>query len=608
MLISHTLLSGFFFRVAQVLYDYYRQPALAAFFLLVSLLFAIPLLINMFDLWARTVAAVKEEGLAEKILKCSITIHNTFWGRKNAYMSEKQAMLASIYYDTGKTAEADALFRESWQNYKSALIKLPWLHQCFSDWIKLLSTAGDTALAKEVQAELDVSRGLYMGQKIGAVLITAPLVTFLLLNQLTERDIAKHNAHGQIVLALNEISQLAHRESLVLGEYAAARVYADYAQAFDDTDGQLREMVWCSDKALTALNNCGTKDNYLNVLLLNLKAKACLADGKTDEGKELLKHSAAVCSNWDTKQLARNKYDASLERDRCLITLAELERNSGNYKESEASFISLLGASGSKINTSSYKSSCAFFDPVETVDRLHRFEHVEQKLGKNEEAIALQKKVCDILTASVRGLTSKHRNSPVCDFGVREASRELDVCAYLLQESGREKEAKQYHDKADELRIAHRRNLHLDVQQQTSVVDETTKITDELLAVKYKAGDWKQSLTNLLKEDLMSKKARGALTKLPWYEARHTNIEHGKSVQPNRHLEIDIAPMSIRNNREGDGFNVDVQGTVKIYSADSKDANEQRFNFAYIVRGRDHGRPQVDDLLDNQVLATFSLN
>lgn len=606
VLVAHTLLAAFFFRIGQVLNEYYKLPVLSALAFIISVMFAVPLLINLFDLWARTIASVREEAVAEKILKCSITIHNTFFGRKNAYMSEKQAILASLYYDMGKSSESEELFKESWKNYNDSLIKFPWLHPAFADYTRILSTTGDTEALARVQASLTRSRYLHLGQKICTILITTPIVTFLMMNQYTERNIAKHNAHGQIILALKEVTGLANREAQLLGEYAAARVYSDYAQAFDDTPGQSSEMLWCVNKCLDALQRSGTNDEYLKVLMLNLKAKAILSGKKPEDAIALLQESVNLCSNWDDKKLARNRYDAAMEREKSLLTLAELKRNQSKYSEAESLYVQLLGTAGSKVNNSQLKVPL-FSDPVETVDRLHKFQHVEQKLGKKNEAIELQKKVCGILEDSVQKLTRANTSSALCDFGIREAARELDVCAFMLQESGRDTEAKAFHERADKLRKSRHTELRLDAQQQDSVVDETTRITNELLAVKYKADDWKQSLHKLLNEDLTSKKARGAFERLPWYDANRLNLERSKSEKSQRRLEINIAPLSIRNNREGDGINVDVQGTVKIFSANSKSADEQRFDFAYVVKEqKNRGRPFVEDLLDNQVLASFN--
>jgi hypothetical protein len=608
ILVGHALLAGFYFKVAQVLFDYYKLPIAGSLSLFVCFLFVLPLLIDFFDLWARTIASVREEKLAEKIFKCSITIHNTFFGKKNAYMSEKQAKLASMYYDQGKQAESEELFKESWKNYNDSAIKFPWLHPCFSDFLKILDTTGDTITAAKVKEELEKSRRLELSQKAIIALLSTPIISLLLVNQATEREIAKANAKGNIAFALNQISELANREAFFLGKYAAARVYTDYAQAFDDTEGQSKEMMWCAEKGLSALQSSSNNDEYIKVLLLNLVAKGNVTQGRFEDSVDSLEQSAAISSKWGAKELARNKNDGKFQRDKCIITLAEIKRNHGDYDGADSLYKLLLGAQGENINISASAAGCSFFDPIETIDRLHKFAHVKQKLGKREEALALQKRICDILETSVKGLSEKKANSPLVDFAVRETARELDVYAYMLQESGKDEQAQKYHDKADKLRVSRHKELKLDADQQDYVVDATTKLTGELLAVKYRAGDWHDSLDKLLKADFTSQHARGSIERLPWFDKNRKSLERIKTARPIRRLEIDIAPLSIRNNRDGEGLNVDVQGVVKIYNSNSKDADEQRFDFAYIMKEPKKGRPLVDDVLDNQILANYQLN
>lgn len=608
ILIGHTLLAGFFFKVSQVLFDYYKLPIAGSLALFICFLFVLPLLIDFFDLWARIIASVREERIAEKFFKCSITIHNTFFGKKNAYMSEKQAKLASMYYDMEKQEESEELFKEAWQNYNAAAIKFPWLHPSFCDYVKLLETTGDTTAAAPIKEELANSRKLAVAQKAVIVLITAPVLSLLILNQYTEREIARSNAKGDIALAMKHITELADREAMFLGKYAAARVYADYAQAFDETDGQSKEMLWTAEEGLAALRNSNNNDEYLKVLLLNLMAKGEIAQSHYDNAMNYLEKSAAISSNWGSRELARNKNDGKFQRDKCLITLAEIKRTHGDYSAADSLYKVLLGPQGENINIQASAGGCSFFDPVDTIDRLHKFAHVKQKLGKKEEALSLQKKICDILETSVSSLTAKNSNSPLCDFAVKETARELDVYAYMLQETGKDKDAMIYHEKADKLRLSRHRELKLNSDQQDYVVDATTKLTGELLAVKYKAGDWHESLSRLLTAELTSKHARGSIERLPWFDKNRKTIERIKTARPVRRLEIDIAPLSIRNNRDGEGLNVDVQGVVRIYNTGGKDADEQRFDFAYIMKEPKRGQPLVDDVLDNQILSNYQLN
>lgn len=605
VLITHTLVAGFYLKIAQVLFDYYRVPLLSAVSLTMSLFFALPLLINFLDLWARTVLAVREDAIAEKMLKASIAIHEKLFGSKNAFMSEKQAMLASLYFDTGRISQAEALFKESLQKYRKAAFKLPRMHACFADYIKILGTTGDTGTTAEVQAALKASHRFRIAQNLGTMLVTVPIICLILSNRATERSIAVHNADGQVVLALEELTTLARREAFFLGEYAAAKVYSEYAQAFDGTTGQLDEMEWSVDKAMLSLKRSGRKDEYMQVLLLNLKAKANLSGGKSVEGMKCLQEAVSLSIKWSEDLLQKDNYAAGIERNKAILSLAELERNQGRYEQAEGLYKKVLDISGNKSEFQTLKMT--FLNPVETIDQLHRLQHVELKLGKKGEALKAQEEVCRILEDIVKRLSSDNRNSSVCDFGVREASRELDVCAFMLQDAGRDKEAKDYQSRSELLRNSHRKSLKLDAQQQDAIVDTTTKVTNDLLSVKYRAGDWQKSLSHLLNDELKSKKARGAFEHLPWYDASNAKMaSSGKFAKPEKTFTVDIAPLSIRSNREGDGIAVDVQGTVEIFNSKSQSEDEQKFGFAYILKTQNSGRPSVEDLLDNQPPAHIS--
>ncbi len=607
ILIAHTLLAGFYLRVALALNDYYKNPVLASVFFLVTIAFAVPLAINLLDLWARTVASVREEALAEKLLKFSINVHQKLFGKNNTYMSEKQAMLASTYYDLGKEEEAETAFSEAWQTYKKSSIKLPWLHACFADYVKLLNTKGDTTKAKEVETSLKAARLLTLAQRFGTVALTAPIVVILLMTQATERSIAKLNAHGQVIVALKQVATLAKTEAMILGPYASAKVYADYAEAFDALEGQKNEMLWCTEKALNSLNESGTRDDYLKVVLLNLSGKAYIIEGKYDEAQKCLMEAVDTSSNWDLSQLGRNAYEAGKERDQALITLGELKRNSGDYAKAEELYKQVMGLDK---NANVSRSTQAAVDPIETIDRLHRLQHIETRLGKKDEAIKMQKQICEILEGSIQGLTVNNKNSAVCDFGMRETSRELDVCSIMLQENGQEKEAKDYKARADLLRSKQgQKTLRLDAGQQDSIVDATTRITNELLAVKYHSDDFQQSLNKLFHDELKSKRALGAFERLPWYDSSSMKPDAKLPEAPSkRHLEVEIAPLSIKNSREGDGLMIDVQGTVRIITANKSEPEEQKFGFAYVIKDQKTGKPSVEDLLDNQALSRFQLD
>lgn len=596
VLISHTLLACFYLKVALVLFEYYRHPVLAAGFLAVSMLYAIPLIINFVDLWALTMAAANEEAFAENMLKMSMATHAKLFGARNILMLQKQSMLAGLNFQMGRTAEAEELFREAWEKYKSHKIKLPWIAASFADYQKLLATRSDTATTLKVQEALKNSSRMMLAANLVVLLATGAIVVFLLYNQAAERSIALFNSRGQIDHAMSELEKLASNEALILGSYAAARVYTDYARAFDGSVGRSTEMERCTDKAMAYLNQSRQKDEYLRVVLLNLKAKAELKQGNTDESMNCLKEAVALSSGWTKNQLFRNKLDAALQRERAIIALGELDRIAGRYEQAEALYRGIIYAEpGSPTN-----SKITSVDLIEDIDRLHKFQHVEQKLGKKEEVLKIQERICKMVEDNLHLWTGK-KNAAVCSFGAREAARELDNCALMLQESGRDKEARVFLARADALRKANIKPLQLNASQQDSIVDAATKLTNDLLSVKYRAVGWPQALNHLLNDELKSTRARDAFERLPWYDAGGMN---GKKITPgDKTLCVDISPVSVKNAREGDGIAVDVQGTVKIVDSKSKSEDEQTFCFAYMLKSQSTGHHTVEDLSDVQALA-----
>lgn len=665
MLVLHTLLAGFYLRIAQVLQNSFRQPALAICFLIVALLFIVPLFVNLLDLWARTVASVREEKIAIRILELSLTIHRKLFGTNNAYYSEKQAMLASLYFGENRIPEAENLFADALKNYRKCFIKIPPLHSCFDDYRKILelksneasisadagdssSQSGDpssqsvqpnsqardpslqaadtssqsadpssqsadtssqsadpishaenTALILELKKELRKTSYIALAQRCGIALLTVPILSFLITVQSMENNIARTNAKGKIVEALNEVSSLAAIESMVLGAYARCKVYKDYAQAFED-NAQVQEMLWCVSKAQSAMKGSNVQDDYVEVVLLNLQAKGRLAQANEDDAFFALERSAKICIDWDITKRSRNNFDASVEREKTLDALAELKRKRGDYAGAEMLFKKVLMMPDGPIDPA--KMEVRTFEPIEAIDRLHKLQFIEEKLGKKEDAIALQKKVCEVLDAGLKKIGEKHKNTVLYDFGVRETARELESAAIMLADAGRNSEAAEYKIRAESMRKSRSNALKLDASQQDSIVDASTQITTDLLSIKYKAGDCEQSYKTLLAQDLQSDKAKHSFEELPWYDANL--LKDGsklKGAGANRRLEVDISPLSIRNSRESVGnIAVDVQGVVKIYKGKSTIADERKFGFAYIMKpSKTGGKAVLEELSDN---------
>ena len=98
VLVTHTLLAGFYLKISQVLFDYYKLPLLAMLFLIASLFLIIPLFTNFLDLWARSVEAVREDALAEKMLKVSISCPpEVVWQQKRIHGGETRHSCQSVF-------------------------------------------------------------------------------------------------------------------------------------------------------------------------------------------------------------------------------------------------------------------------------------------------------------------------------------------------------------------------------------------------------------------------------------------------------------------------------------------------------------------------------
>jgi hypothetical protein len=264
----------------------------------------------------------------------------------------------------------------------------------------------------------------------------------------------------------------------------------------------------------------------------------------------------------------------------------------------------VLDVTGTQVEFKKVQKS--LLDPVEIVDRLHKLQSIELKLRKKEEAVKIQDVICQVLNHSIEQLSAAHgKNGPIWDFGVREATREMDVYALMLQNVGRDAEAKKYRLQVEALRDTHNKALKLNAGQQDSIVSIATKVTNDLLAVKYKTNDWQNSLNDLLSNQLKSKSAKTSFERLPWYDGNRGKLQTDikDSTSTDRTMQVDISSLSIRSDRESEGVATEVQGIVKIRNAKSKSEDEEKFGFAYVLRDQKSGHPWVDDVLDSHALA-----
>lgn len=638
VLVLHLTLAVFFCRIAVSINELYHAQLQAVAALIVSMCFLLPLLMHVVDLWARLLAAVREEKFAVKLLHFSISWHKKLFGENNAFMSEKTAVLADVYYDWDKADDARTKFDEAWKQYKNSSLKLPPLHPSFRNYAKLLDAQNETALAEEIKQELKKTSRWLIGQRTLSLAVTVPTVVFMLSIHAMEAQISEKNSDMRAVESLKGINTLAKMESAVLGPNASALVYADYASAFEDAT-QYAEMTWCVNKAIEILQKIQDPEPVLTLTLLNQKALGLILTNKTDEARKGLLAAMKLANTLSDSKFSvgawSRKYKIRKEKEKAELHLAELERLEGNYQSAEELYLracglkadmSWVGADNTEEGTNdaakpkddqqspwSHRVMYAtkVVDTIQLIDKLHKLQHIETKLNHPLKALEIQKRICDLLDRGYSLEQLSERQGNELDFGIREASRELDVCSMMLAEAGQPKEAEKYREKAEALRNKHSRTLNLNAAQQDSLVDICTTATNGLLAAKYRSANWKEKMGNLMKDELSSKGAQSSLARLPWYDNESLKKDSPQKSKIGK-LEVNISPLSIRNSPDGAGIAVDVQGVVKIYSREkSADPEEQKFNFAYLVKDANKTKPGkavIDGFLDNQPITSFQLD
>ncbi len=677
VLVLHLTLAVFFCRIAVSVNELYHAQLQAVAAVIVSMCFLLPLLMHVVDLWARLLAAVREEKFAVKLLEFSITWHKKLFGENNAFMSEKTAMLADIYYDWEKKEEARSKFDQAWKQYKNSSLKLPPLHPSFSQYAQLLeasasagigkasiatdgsagilpaSSAADgsagilpasaskheTALAQEIRSELRKTSRWLIGQRTLSFAITVPTIVFMLSIHALEAQISEKNSEMRAVESLKGINALAKMESAVLGPNASALVYADYASAFEDAT-QYAEMTWCVNKAIEILQKIHDPEPVLTLTLLNQKALGLILTNKTEEARKGLLAAMKLANTLSDSKFSvggwSRKYKIRKEKEKAELHLAELERLEGNYQSAEELYLRACGlkADMSWVSTDTTQNNentpaqpkvnqpespwsnkvvyaTKVVDTIQLIDKLHKLQYIEMKLDHPLKALLIQKRICELLDRSYSLEQLSERPGNELDFGVREASRELDVCSLMLAEAGQTKESEKYREKAEALRNKHSRTLNLNAAQQDSLVDICTTVTNGLLAAKYRSDNWKEKMGSLVKDELSSKGAQSSLARLPWYDNESLKKDSPQKSKIGK-LEVNISPLSIRNSPDGAGIAVDVQGVVKIYSREkSADPEEQKFNFAYLVKDANTTKPRkavIEGFLDNQPITSFQLD
>lgn len=635
VLVLHLTLAVFFCRISITALELYHAqlPAVAAG--ITSLCFLFPLLVHLIDLWARLLAAVREEPFAVRLLNFSIEWHRRLFGKNNAWMSEKEAILAHVYFDWDKKEEARPHFEEAWKQFEKARTKFPPLHPAMQNYLTLLDSDGEEDKVQQITKALRISNNWTLAQRGAAFLATIPSIVFIISIHSIELEISAKNSEMHAIDSLKGINALSKLETAVLGQYAGVLVFADYASAFEDAN-QFAEMTWCVNKAIEILQTSPEPDPLLTLSLLNQKALGLILTNKTSEARKgllaALKLSYTLSDSKLTAGSWSRKYKIDKERDKAELHLAELERLEGNYSEAEelylkachlrsdlswdsSSFDSYKKNDGSQDqqspSSSKIKYASKVVDTIQLIDKLHKLQHIESKLNQPAKTLEIQKRICELLDRGYSLDQLDGRSTTETDFGVREAARELDVCSLMLADAGKKEASLEYLKKADALRNKNGRTLKLNASQQDSLVDICTTVTNGLLAAKYRSDDWQTKMGSLLKGELSSKGAQSSLARLPWYDNESLKKDSPQKSKIGK-IEINFSPFCIRNSPSGSGIAVDVQGSVKIYSrAKAASSEEQKFNFAYLVKDVSKDKPAkavIDGFLDNQPITSFQLD
>lgn len=642
VLVLHLTLAIFFARIAVTVNDLYHARLLAAGAAVIAALFLIPLLIHILDLWARLLASAREESWAVAILKTSISIHRKLFGENNSFMAEKLAMLADVYYEWNKMDESRTLFDKSWTLFEKSSIKFPPLHPCVASYTKLLDQEIDREKISAIKSELVKTKQFLMAQKVAACLVTFPSVFYIYSIHALEQEIQTRNANMQATGTLKGINALAKLESLALGNYAAGLVYADYANAFEDAN-QTAEMAWCNEKAISVLKDVPDQDPFLTLSLMNQRAYSKILISKNEEARKTLAQVLEICRSIEHQQASADwskQYNLRKIKEKAELRFAELERLDGNFDSAERLYLAAAGLTpdmqwqsakiAAKLQRNYTQAGEAsspidlkigavaayathVVDAVQQIDRLHKLQHIEYKLHRPKNVLEIQKRICELLDKGFELEQIDSKDVAECDFGVREASRELDVCSLMLAQAGDLKGAAQYKERAENLRNKHSRTLHLDTNQQDELVEVCTTVTNGLLAAKYRAENWQSKIDNLNRTELKTPGAQMSLSRLPWYDPDLLKKQDGDPSSKVKRVEVDISPLCIRYSPNGNNISVDVQGKVKIIpkNANQKEPEEQKFNFAYLVSDLSKSKSRnavIEGLLDNQPISSFNVD
>ncbi len=575
MLIALSVSALFFGAVAFgfFVYSYFSLP----FFLAAasSLVSGASVLVSFPERWARISAFAGEPAFAGHLLIWSSSAWQKFVGKNGPGTVGKLSSQAEFYLWQQKFPEAEVIFRQLIDLIPVKGWKFPTrAESAFQAYHRYLARKGQAADADAVLERLKLLRKQTRIAKFVFLLLPLPVVLYLCTSELIVRSIATTLIHGEKDALRTRIKWLADIDSGFFGGAIGAKVYCDYATTLQESCGDDTSALWCARAGLMELKRCPSAG--VACKLYTIIASVYVERGDYQHARDALRQAVEI--SMTNKEVADWQHDG-----KAFGLLADIEAKDGKLAVAEKLY-----------SRAAQSARPADRQTDEYLSLLDRASCLQSSLGAVSKAADTKKQICDILTGRLSDADPSAMHADQIE-DHRRLTRELDACAALLRQSGREDEAKSLASQAALLRTKRVRPLVLGLRQQSEIVDTTTRTTNLLLSVKYKTVGWRKSLGELRNNEFKSKRAIGAIENIPWFVAG----EREPAIAP-RSIEIEMAAMKVRNFQEPNTLAVDVSGTVRIIDKGGHcSTDDERFAFAYLLKRIENHPPTIECVIEN---------
>lgn len=534
---------------------------------------AVSLLLFLPEHWAKVCEFAGESSLAGRLLVWSCNSWQKLVGDNGPAMAGKLSFLLEYLVRQHDAPAAKDVYDRLLPLIQNNMWKFPGRAEsalkAYHTELLRLDRRDEAARVKE---RLGCLKKQTLPARMLVFLLPLPVVAYLSATELLVRSIANNIVHGQTIALRTRIKGLADIDTVFFGNNMGAKVYWDYANTLRETCGDDTSALWCARSGLVELKQ-GNGPPVAS-RLLTLIGAISFERGEFDQAREALNKAIAASPTGSWESCGR-----------ALGLLAELESMAGRNNAAEALYLRAM-----------HSASLSDKQSDDYLSLLDKAGSLQASMSAISRAADTKMQLCEILLARCANAEALGNSVQIEEH--RRLTRELDACAALLREVDRTKEAAVFSAKAVELRNKRVKPLVLGARQQSEIVAATTRVTNLLLSVKYKALGWRKSLQELRNGDLHSKRAQGAIDKLPWL----TGQDQEKSG-PSRRVEVDMAAMKVRNFQEPDTLAVDVSGTVHIIdkSANSgtADPGGERFAFAYLLKRSAGKPPSIECVVEN---------